>query len=180
VQIVIGTKLIVPIGIYRSKRMRSIRIILAILLAWWLSMVFVVVVNGGGRNPGDSLIFLVSSLIIIFLIGSILLFNNSDVVLFPEVVSFRLFAWTWRTIRFDEVGRITIFGLATPLSSARSSKVFSLHPKQAGDFYKFVFSDKLYGISELIEYLNVITAKYQIPIYVEINGNFVAVSRIVL
>jgi hypothetical protein len=180
VQIVIGTKLIAPIGIYRSKRIRSIRISLAILLAWWLSMAFLVVVKGGGRNPEESLIFLVSSFIIIFLIGSILLFNNSDVVLFPEAVSFRLFAWTWRTIKFDEVGRITIFDLATPLTSVRSRKVFSLYPKQAGDFYKFVFNDQLYGISELIESLNVVAAKYQIQIYVEVNGNFVVVSRMVL
>lgn len=169
-----------PVGVYRCKGVRSILVASAVLVSWWLFFALYAIVKRGGSRPVESLIFLVCSFIIIFLMVLVSVFGKSDVVLYKDSISFRLFAWTWKTIRFEDVGKIKEFELTIPFAAARPSKVFSLYPKKAGHFYKFVFDDQLSDIGELIEALNVAATKYKIPIYVEINGKYIVVSRIVL
>jgi hypothetical protein len=122
-----------------------------------------------GRPPDDSggMIFSVAWIAFVLLVGAVLLFGKSDVLIDDQGISRRLFGWTWLTIQWANVRLITAF----PVSGGYgySARAFNIFPTVKAAIRlmpsgKMAFTDKVSGAPRLVELLNHYASSHRINI----------------
>jgi hypothetical protein len=138
---------------------------LAVLLAFFWVLAFLSAMDGEWSSVGVCM----GACFVLVLIFGLLILSRSDVVVSDQGVARRLWGWTWRTISWSNVDRVTEF----PVSKGNGQVVMALNifPK-IKPIHRFTPSGKVFfcldmrDSSEFIRRLNQNIAEHEIPLTV--------------
>jgi hypothetical protein len=137
------------------------------------------------RQPGATggIGVLVTSISFVLLLGAVLLFGRSDVVIDDQGISQRLFGWTWKAVCWRNVRLITAF----PVSGGYgyTARAFNIFPLVRPHFRlmpsgKMMFTDKISDSPRLVDLLNQYASSHVIKIEIRdsLAGSLKPASRL--
>jgi hypothetical protein len=162
-------------------RLLLILLWMCIALCFIGALTFIRVQQPGPTSDGITALFV--SISFVLLVGTVLLFGNSDVVIDDRGISRRLFGWTWQTIRWTNIRLITAF----PVSGGYgyTARGFNIFPSVAPTVRlmpsgKMWFTDKISDAPRLVELLNHYASSQSIKIEIRdsLVGGLKAASRL--
>jgi hypothetical protein len=137
------------------------------------------------RQPGATggITVLVMSISFVLLVGAVLLFGRSDVVIDEKGISRRLFGWTWKTVHWPNIRLITAFPVTGGYGyTARAFNIFpSVRPTvRLMPSGKMMFTDKMSDAPRMVELLNYYASTNGIKIEIRdsLLGGLKAASRL--
>jgi hypothetical protein len=164
-----------------SGRLLAILIWMGIALCFIGTLTFIRVQQPGAPTGGITV--LVMSISFVLLVGAVLLFGNSDVVIDEQGISRRLFGWTWQTVRWTNIRLITAFPVSGGYGyTARGFNIFpSVRPTvRLMPSGKMWFTDKISNAPRLVELLNHYASSQSIKIEIRdsLIGSLKSASRL--
>jgi len=121
--------------------------------------------------------FLLVGILLFGVLGTMTTLGMSDIVIDEERISRRIFGAEWQSLRWDNVDRIAIFQIPD-FGRLRRIRAFKIYPRDGHIARRIAFNEQSGDITDLIELINELAARFSIKIEAEVDGAMHQVSHL--